>query len=246
MKAANFLGPILALSVLAGCNASGSGEPLAGAAEGAPVGSSSTPSASISDPAPTGASKVALGESCVSGDADKICLAMNFVTYQDSGGRAVASKAQAATILRKMNELFSQCGIGFQVEKYEVADPAAHGLSYGAASQNETDQIRREFSTDDDKLLAVTTGPWGTAVNAWTSMPGEGTYGAVMEASIVGYGDGIIYAHEFGHYLGLDHAGSSTNLMSPVISTNSTALTSAQCQEARQTVRSYWSAMTRD
>lgn len=188
---------------------------------------------------------VAVGESCTSGDSNKICLAVHFVTYTDSSGTPTATQNQAATIIHEMNTLWSQCDIGFQIENYDPEDPTKYGLSYGAASQNELNQIRGQFSNPNDELLGVTTGPWGTTVNAWTAMPGESVYGAVMEASIVTYGNGIIYGHEFGHYLGLDHVSDTSNLMNPVIYTTSTTLTSSQCQTARDTANSYWSAMLR-
>src|SRR2546423_719044 len=78
-----------------------------------------------------------------------------------------------------------------------------------------------------------------------TNMPGDGIYGAIMEASIVNYGNGVIYAHEFGHYLGLDHVGDTSDLMNAIVYTTSTKLTSGQCQAARDTASSYWSAMYR-
>ncbi|MGZ3687401.1 MAG: matrixin family metalloprotease, partial [Bdellovibrionota bacterium] len=127
----------------------------------------------------------------------------------------------------------------------EQVDPTASGLSYGAASQNELNQIRQTYGKTADELLAVTTGPWGTAVNAWTNMPGDGIYGAIMEASIVTYGSGIIYAHEFGHYLGLDHVSDTSDLMNAVIYTTSSKLDSGQCQTAVDTANSYWKAMQR-
>jgi hypothetical protein len=183
--------------------------------------------------------------SCVSSDPNHICLAVQFVSYKDSNGTPVANVSQVNTILGTMNKLWSQCNIGFQVEKYEQVDPTQVGLSYGAASQSETDQIRNAYGTEKNMLLAVNTGPWGTAVNAWTNMPGNAPYGAVMEQSIVDYGNGIIYAHEFGHYLGLDHVSDQSDLMNAIIYTSSTTLTSDQCATARAAATGIWSAMTR-
>jgi hypothetical protein len=167
------------------------------------------------------------------------------VSYKDSSGTPTATTAQATTIVQTMNKLWSACNIGFEIEKYEAVDPTQSGLVYGAQSQNQLDQIRQTYAQPSNELLAVTTGPWGTAVNAWTNMPGDGIYGSIMEASIVDYGGGIIYAHEFGHYLGLDHVSDQSNLMNPVIYTTSTTIDSSQCQTARDTANSYWSAMIR-
>ena len=248
----------LCLAALSGCNSQASGAASTpGTASGNPslpvtqqtsvaTGTQGTPSTGAAPapaPAPTGSNLT--GESCISGDPSKICLAVHFVSYVDSAGTPVADATQAAAILSTMNRLWSQCGIGFQIEKYEAVDPARSGLAYGSASQGQTDQIRTAFAQPADQLLAVTTGPWGTAVNAWTNMPGSPPYGAVMEASIVSYGDGIIYAHEFGHYLGLDHVGDTSNLMDAVIYTSSTVINSDQCQTARDTANGAWSAMLR-
>ena len=203
--------------------------------------SSPVPSASpSSSPQP----KVSVGESCT-GDPTRTCLAVHFVAYTDSSGAPTADTTEAATIIHTMNQLFAQCSIGFQIEKYEAISPTQYNLDYGAQSQNQLNQIRQTFDLPSNQLLAVTTGPWGTSVNAWTNMPGEGVYGAIMEASIVNYGKGIIYAHEFGHYLGLDHVSNSANLMNPIIYTTSTQLSASQCQAAQSTLHAYWADMIR-
>lgn len=189
--------------------------------------------------------KVVLGDSCVSSDLNKLCLGIHFVSYKNSQGQAVAGLSEVETIVRTMNDLWKECAIGFQVEEYQSIDPSQYGLSFGEESQQEVDKIRQTFATIPNELLAVTTGPWGTAVNAWTAMPGEGPYGAVMEASVVTYGKGIIYAHEFGHYLGLDHVSDQEGLMNPTIYPTSLNLDSSECDLARKTAKNYWPAMFR-
>ncbi len=207
--------------------------------ESAEVGITPTSSSLHSAASPSG-----IGKSCA-GKSNTTCLAIRFVTYMDSDQKPTASPTQAATIIRKMNQLYSTCHVNFQIDRYEAVDPEKFGLSYGSESQNEVNQIRKAFSDIKDQLLAVTTGPWGTAVNGWTNMPGEGIYGAIMEASIVNYANGIIYAHEFGHYLGLDHTSDTSNLMNPVIYSYSTELNQDQCQTIKETIQNYWSAMIR-
>jgi hypothetical protein len=238
--------------IVSGCNSS-SGESAAVAANGtsnnaaaSPVTNTGSTSPIVTPtPSPTnGTTTPAVGASCT-GDSSKTCLSVHFVTYKDTNNVPTATTDQAATILQGMNRLYTQCGVAFQIDNYEAVDPTQSGLVYGAQSQNQLDKIRQTYQNPKNELLAVTTGPWGTAVNAWTNMPGQDLYGAIMEASIVTYGDGIIYAHEFGHYLGLDHVSDTSNLMNPVIYTSSTNLTSAQCQTVKDTINSYWTAMVR-
>lgn len=228
------LAPVILAALISSCGSGSAGASPDGVSPGGGSNNSSS----------DGGSSNVVGESCT-GDSNKVCLAVHFVSYKDSSGNVAASTAEAANIIHTMNTIWSQCSIGFQIEKYDAVDPTQYGLSYGSNSQNQLNQIRQTFKSPTNELLGVTTGPWGTSVNAWTNMPGEGVYGAIMEASIVNYGGGIIYAHEFGHYLGLDHVSNTANLMNPVIYTTSNALTSSQCQAARQTAQSYWSAMLR-
>lgn len=234
---ASFAAFAMTAVALAGCNSGG-------AAGQDPATAASAPQVNTS----TGGNTQSSGQvtpSCVSSDANHICLAVQFVSYKDSNGTPVANESQVNTIFNTMNKLWSQCNIGFQVEKYDQVDPTQAGLTYGANSQNELDQIRNAYGTEKNMLLAVNTGPWGTSVNAWTNMPGSAPYGAIMEASIVNYGGGIIYAHEFGHYLGLDHVPDQSDLMNAIIYTTSTTLTSDQCATARATATQFWSAMIR-
>lgn len=261
LKKKSPLGVFVALSVLGfACN-SGSGgvsdlslssgyqgqSSAAQASSSAPISSNPVPSISPSAsplPSPSLPPTAQVGESCT-GDPSRTCLAIHFVSYTNSLGVPTATTTQAATIVRTMNQLFAPCAIGFQIEKYEAVDPTQYNLDYGANSQNQLNRIRQTFDLPSNQLLAVTTGPWGTSVNAWTNMPGEGVYGAIMESSIVNYGNGIIYAHEFGHYLGLDHASSSSNLMNPIIYTTSTQLSASQCQIAQRSLHAYWADMIR-
>lgn len=181
---------------------------------------------------------------CGTGDPHHLCLGTRWVSYEDGNGAPVLSRNQALSNLATLNQIWSQCDIGFQMEEYDPVDPARYGLAFGPEAENQLDPIRARFN-DGRTLLAVTTGPWSGVKNAWTSMPGSPPYGAVMEAGIVDYGDGIIYAHEFGHYLGLAHVPDPTDVMDPVIYTDSDRITGAQCASARRTAHALWSPMLR-
>lgn len=245
-------------ALITGCNSSesntASGNPGAAATSGSTTTAATThPPGGASAPTPSPASPTSsqaqypnlVGSSCEGATDGKICLGVHFVSYEDSSGTPAASRTQTATISKTVNQLWSQCNIAFQFENYEAVDPTQSGLDYGAQSQNELDQIRQTYENPTNELLVVTTGPWDTSVNGWTAMPGAGIYGSILEAGIVDYGGGIIYAHELGHYLGLVHVPDASDLMDAIIYTSSTTLTPDQCQTAEQTATSDWSKMLR-
>lgn len=191
----------------------------------------------------------AVGSTCVNSDPNHICLALKFVVYQDSAGKAVASSADVLKDLGLINQVWSQCNIGFQVEEYDPVDPTQFGLVFNTANTSDLDRIRNVFD-EDARFLLVTTGAWNrngtlgqTGANAWTAMPGGGPYGSIFEAPVATYGP--IFAHELGHYLNLEHVADSTDVMNPVIYTTSTKLTAGQCGIARATASGFWSAVTR-
>ena len=231
--AAAILVPALSLIVLAACDGGSSG----GGAGSPGVGLASLGSSG-------GGSSGLVSETCKSSDPNHICLGTKWVTYTDPTGAPVLTQQQALTNLATMNQLWAQCDIGFQIEQYQQVDPTQFGLDFGAQSENELDQIRSAFN-DNQTLLSVTTGAWNDTVNAWTALPGSGPYGAILEATIVDYGAGIIYAHEFGHYLGLQHVPDTSDLMDAIIYTNSDTITSDECATARQTAQQMWSGMIR-
>ena len=183
-----------------------------------------------------------IGDTCRTSDPNHLCLGIKFVSFTDTSEHAVADAARAITNMRTTNAIWQQCNIAFQIDEYTAVNPVNAGLDYGAASANETDQIRKAYGPPDE-LLLVYTGPWGTVKNAWTQMPGAGIYGAVVEASVVSSPE--IQAHELGHYLGLDHMNDMTNLMNAVIYPAPAMLTAAQCQTARAVAQSDWRLMLR-
>lgn len=196
-----------------------------------------------------GGSANPVGDSCVSDDPNKLCLSLKYVAYKDSADEAVVSQAHAISNVSAINGVFEQCNLAFQIESYLPIVPADAGLKYRTANYSELDEIRTEFR-DDSALLVVTTGTWdrtgtlgNSGANAWTTLPGTGPFGAVLERTVGTYPN--IIAHELGHYLNLLHVSDTRALMNPVIYTSSTTLYSSQCNTARATAKRFWSRMLR-
>lgn len=189
------------------------------------------------------------GESCVSSDPNHVCLALKYVSYQTESGQAIISADAAVENVKQINKLWAQCNLGFQIETYVAANPAAYGLNYSTANYTELDQIRNSF-LDDHTLLVVTTGDWNragtlgsTGANAWTSLPDGPPYGAVLEKPVGSFAN--IIAHELGHYLNLQHVSDNGDLMNPIIYESSTHLGANQCEEARLAATYWWQNMLR-
>jgi hypothetical protein len=192
----------------------------------------------------SGAGRAVMGGECASNDPSQLCIGLKYVVYKDSSGNAVTNERDAVDNLDGINRIWKQCGIAFQIEKYEEVNPAEKGLPFGGSAAESQTSATRQAYAEDDTFLVVTTGAWGVTKNAWTASPGDGPYGAVMEGSISrGYSE--IYAHELGHYLGLDHVSDSSDLMTPIIAHSSTNLDAGQCAQTRKIATEFWSKMLR-
>lgn len=185
---------------------------------------------------------------CGDTDPSHLCLAINYVTYQQSSGStAMVSRSQAFGNVGQSNSIWEQCHIQFFVESYSSVDPATRGLPYQPSTMDELTAIRDAFA-EHAQLLIVTTGQWRGSLgadmaNAWSVLPSVGPFGVIMEGEI-GASSNLI-AHELGHYLNLEHAHDIYNAMNPIIYGNSINLTDAQCAEARATAISFWAPMLR-
>lgn len=178
-------------------------------------------------------------------DPDLITLALRFVEYEE-GGVPVLNQAGAIKITQEMNAIYSACKIRFKLEDYAPVIPENYGLNFHTSSMGELDRIRAQFD-QPNRLVIVNTGSWNHATmgsaNAWTAMPGEHAAGAIIEAPVASFS--AIVAHELGHYLSLDHATDSTNLMNPIIYPDSIRLSTFQCEQMRETARGFWAGSLR-
>jgi hypothetical protein len=198
-------------------------------------------------PAPPAEPVSLFGPSCSSGDSHHMCLSLKYVVYSDSTGAPVTTQSQTLANLAAINQIWSQCDVGFQIQEYLPADSTQYGLEFNPANTSELDTIREAFS-DANTLLVVTTGTWNrsgtlgtTGANAWTNMPGDSLSGSILEEPMGNFPN--IIAHELGHYLNLPHVKNTSNLMTPLISPTSTGLAMNQCSAARQAAAYYWPAM---
>jgi hypothetical protein len=167
----------------------------------------------------------------------------------DGYGDDVESQKDAVRDIEYANQIWRDCGIQFQLEEYQNVEPQTFDLRYRTRNYEELNQIRGTFS-DRSKLLVVATGKWDRSgslgnswANAWTNLPGERTYGVVLERTVTSYPQ--ILAHELGHYLSLDHKNDINSLMNPVVARQSVELSRQECKAARWAAKSYWREMMR-
>lgn len=240
-----------------GCNAPATGTLGAGSASGSdPLAATPTQNTAVSETPQSGAPRgneptnsTVAGDVCAGSDPSQLCVALKYVVYTDNEGEAVVSREQAIQVVREMNAVWKQCKIAFQIDEYAQVKAEDFGLRYQTLNSSDLNVIRSTFE-NDHTLLIATTGTWdrsgslgSTGANAWTNMPGEGVYGAVLERPVGTFSN--IIAHEIGHYLNLDHANDASNLLNPIIYDTSSALYPSQCTVAREAINDYWPKMKR-
>ena len=190
-----------------------------------------------------------IGPPCASSDENNVCLAVKYVVYKDGEGQELLSAEEAVDNLKGINDVWAQCNIAFQIDKFAPVAPEDYGFNYDPAEETEISGIRGGLS-DDSTLLLVTTGNWNrsgslgnTYANAWTSLPGDFPFGVVLEQSVGSFPN--IIAHEIGHYLNLLHVEDTGNVMNPVIYPESTTFDADQCELAKSTALTSWQKMLR-
>jgi len=176
------------------------------------------------------------GPSCRSSDPGSQCIGLRIVSY-DEGNRTVLPYADALALVAELNQVWSQCKIGFELASYEHVDPATRGLSINPDWRSQGSQIRAAFN-DQTGFLVVAVGQFAASTIAVTQMPGVGPYGTLVESAYAA--NPLTVGHELGHYMGLYHLRNSSNLMNPYIGPHTAQLSQSQCSIARSTNARFW------
>jgi hypothetical protein len=184
-------------------------------------------------------------------------VSVHYMAFRDETGQALTDENTIKGALDKMSSEWSQCDVGFKLEKFEAIDPSVLGARYSPANYTELDEMRQKGQTNHD-LLIVGTGPWdrtGTlgdsGSNCYSSFPGDSAQGIICERSQAA--SPSMLSHESGHWMNLMHPddpsndGSdgtksndiSINLMNHMVAPENKQLLPQQCQRARAAVQQY-------
>lgn len=244
-------GILVTASVLAaGCGPAGTYDPEQVLTGGGVPGSPAQPTASNQpQPGTQPAPQAPIGAACQT-SGNQICLSVKYVSYVDPSTLApVTAQDQAIANVTAANELWSGCGVAYEIEQFQTVSAAEHGLSFSPSNMIELDQARSAFAVGTE-LLVISTGTWNrsgtlgnSTANAWTTMPGAGPFGTVLEAPVSTLG--AIIAHELGHYLSLVHVADEFDLMNPIVYDDSTVITPTECSSSRAAAAFFWPQMYR-
>jgi hypothetical protein len=184
--------------------------------------------------------------SCVSSDPNHLCLGVSMVSFTDNNVPTI-SQAEAIATIDRINLVWGQCNVGFQLENYSAVDPTTKDLSFNVSWKSGGDSVREAFASNST-FLVVAVGKLkqlfsSTLAVSW--MPGQSdVYGTLVESAYAQ--NELTVGHELGHYQGLSHVSDETNLLNPFLGPDTRTLTSDQCALARSTDQSFWPKMLRN
>jgi hypothetical protein len=198
-----------------------------------------------------------ISPTCISSDADQLCIGVKNVSLIDSS-QPTPTVDEVILDIAQMNQVWKQCKIAFQLESYQAVTATSLGLSFELDHQNPydtsiTDQYLKPF-IDKNSLLWMNV---GTIKIATSWYYGTGLTAGLGVSETLGHGDpfyitlrGIFtsettphtagLAFALGVFQGLSSVYDVTNVMSNLdVSTaypgkSQNLLTSDQCQEARE------------
>ncbi len=159
--------------------------------------------------------------------------------------RAQVTKAQYA--IQVARDIYAQRALGIRTIRWQRIPVADAGGYANIADRGEAEDLTDDWSSSGggiDVFLVQSigdSGGWSNVDGPCSKESNSDLSGVVLELSSGRRFTGVLLAHEVGHYLGLDHANSITNLMGVdsdddgvgELSSNSTQLTNSQGTKMR-------------
>lgn len=153
----------------------------------------------------------------IKGTSHNLCLILVGHENDFSGQFDVADTRRMQAGVDVMRELYAQVGVGVRKlywTRIPLADANGHTIVNAAGATDLTE----EWSGDNDGIdvffvTSVTDAGGWSVRNGPCDKDAKGRTGAVLELMGSDQVMGVLMAHEVGHYLGLPHAGSLTNVM---------------------------------
>ena len=193
----------------------------------------------------------------VAGSDETLTIAVRYLAFTDSTGKAVAEQAAAQQMVEGMSRYWRQCNIQFALEEFKAIDAGSINARYNPSNYSELDEMRMA-TQNDSQLTLIGTGVWNrsgslgnSGSNCYSSFPGDRAEGIVCEFKSAA--KDFMMAHEVGHWLNLRHTNSPTtdavddthsgnvanNLMDHVVAASHGDMTAGQCYRAREAIGSF-------